>query len=154
MCPQKVHKHLTVCSIFIYLIISFYRSIKRIFRYVEFETWMFNNNLVIIQTKILHYILFLFACKTNKFVGTPKMHSIAFRKTQSISLHLQNNAEEHLTLGHEQGDEHCFSVTNLQQTDSLCKYRQTSLDRKSHNIRNKLHILVHILFPSCYFCWD
>ena len=37
------------------------------------------------------------------------------------------------------------SLTILQQTGSWCKCRQSSLKRKSHIIRNKLHLLVHTL---------
>ena len=47
--------------------------------------------------------------------------------------------------GHEQGDEHYSSVTELQQIYSWHRLRQNSVKRKSHRIKNKFHLLVHSL---------
>ena len=49
--------------------------------------------------------------------------------------------------GHEQSDEHHFSVTDLQQIYSWHRLRQNSVKRKSHRSRNKFHLLVNTLEP-------
>ena len=38
-----------------------------------------------------------------------------------------------------------FLLPNLQQTDSWHKYRQTSMRRQSHKIKNNVHLLVHTI---------